>query len=62
MLYSQVRQDALTSPADLETIVAATPTETQMVWIEGNLNRFDGYNYYGEHPEVMLEFIAKHMA
>jgi pimeloyl-ACP methyl ester carboxylesterase len=62
VLYSQVRQDALTSPADLEAIVAATPTETQMVWIEGNLNRFDGYNYYGEHPEVMLEFIAKHMA
>lgn len=62
VLYSQVRQDALTSPADLEAIVAATPTEAQMLWIEGELNRFDGYNYYGEHPEVMLAFIAKQIA
>lgn len=62
VLYSQVREDALTSPADLEAIVAATPTEKQMLWIEGKLNRFDGYNYYGEHPEVMLAFINKHLA
>lgn len=61
VLYSQVREDALTSPADLEAIVAATPTPKQMVWIEGPLNRFDGYNYYGEHPEVMLDFIAKYL-
>ena len=62
VLYSQVREDALTSPADLEAIVAHTPTESEMLWIEGPLNRFDGYNYYGEHPERMLAFLNKHLA
>ena len=61
VLYSQVREDVLTDPADLEAIVANTPTEAEMLWIEGPLNRFDGYNYYGEHPERMLAFIAKHL-
>lgn len=61
VLYSQVREDVLTSPADLEAIVANTPTETEMLWIEGQLNRFDGYNYYGEQPERMLAFLHKHI-
>lgn len=62
VLYSQVRQDVLTSPADLEAIVANTPTQAEMLWIEGELNRFDGYNYYGEHPERMLTFLNEHVS
>lgn len=62
VLYSQVRQDVLTSPQDLEYIVAHTPTETKMLWIEGPLNRFDGYNHFGQHPEEMLNWLQRHMS
>ena len=59
VLYSQVRQDVITDPADLEYIVEHTPTEKKMVWIEGELNRFDGYNYFGDNPAEMLDWIRR---
>lgn len=62
VLYSQVREDVLTSPADLQYIVDHTPTEKKMLWIEGRLNRFDGYNYYGQHPEEMLAWLNRFLA
>lgn len=62
VLYAQVRQDSLTSPCDLEDIVAATPTEREMLWIEGDLHRFDGYNFFGQNPERMLSFLARHLS
>ena len=62
VLYSQVREDVLTSPEDLQYIVDHTPTEKKMLWIEGKLNRFDGYNYYGQHPEEMLAWLNRHVA
>ena len=61
VLYSQVRDDVLTSPEDLEFIVEHTPTQKKMVWIEGPLNRFDGYNYFGQRPEAMLEWLDQFM-
>ncbi|HFG1972449.1 TPA: alpha/beta hydrolase family protein [Vibrio cholerae] len=61
VLYSQVRQDVITDPADLEYIVENTPTEKKMLWIEGELNRFDGYNYYGENPAEMLHWLGQFM-
>ena len=62
VLYSQVREDVLTNPEDLQYIVDHTATEKKMLWIEGDLNRFDGYNYYGQHPEEMLAWLNRHMA
>ena len=62
VLYSQVREDVLTSPEDLQHIVDNTPTEKKMLWIEGKLNRFDGYNYYGQHPEEMLAWLDRYSA
>ena len=59
VLYAQVREDVLTSPADLQYIYDHTPGEKKLLWIEGQLNRFDGYNYFGHHPEAMLSWLAE---
>ncbi|RZK59345.1 MAG: hypothetical protein EOP27_00305 [Rhodococcus sp. (in: high G+C Gram-positive bacteria)] len=32
-------------------------TPPREFWIEGTTERFRGYNYFGEHPELMLEFV-----
>lgn len=61
VLYSQVRLDALTDPEDVQAIFDGTPTTKELVWIEGELNRFDGYNHFGDHPEKMLRFLTAHM-
>ena len=29
--------------------------------MEGTTTRFDGYNYFGENPETMVEFFDKYM-
>jgi len=61
VLYSQVREDALTSPEDLQYIFDQTPTEKKLLWIDGKLNRFDGYNYYGQQPQEMLAWLSRHL-
>lgn len=60
---TQVRDDAWTTPEDVQkTFDLLTVEQKKLYWIEGTTRRFDGYNYFGEHPEQMLEFLAKHMA
>jgi pimeloyl-ACP methyl ester carboxylesterase len=61
VLYAQVREDVLTDPEDLTYIHAHTPTTSKMLWIEGKLNRFDGYNYFGEQPQEMLSWIRTYI-
>jgi len=31
------------------------------MWIEGEHERFYGYNYFGDHPEQMLAFLDQHL-
>lgn len=59
VLYTQVREDVLTCPTDLQYIYDHTPSKKKLLWIEGKLNRFDGYNYFGDHPEAMLSWLAQ---
>jgi uncharacterized protein len=33
-----------------------------LVWIEGTTRRFDGYNYFGEHPEIPIDWFNAHAA
>ncbi|MEH7827461.1 alpha/beta hydrolase family protein [Gemmobacter denitrificans] len=61
VLYAQVREDVLTSPEDVQAMHDQTPTRSELLWIEGPLNRFDGYNHFGIHPERMLAFLAASM-
>ncbi|MCE2029008.1 hypothetical protein [Sessilibacter corallicola] len=35
--------------------------DKKLFWIEGTNKRFDGYNYFGKHPEMMIEWFDKYM-
>ncbi|BDD07029.1 alpha/beta hydrolase [Aureibacter tunicatorum] len=60
IMYVQIKNDKTTSPSDTQEFYDNTPTEKELLWIEGDLHRFEGYNYLGKHPEKMLEFFAKY--
>ena len=58
----QVHDDTLTKPSDAQTIYDNIAAEDKkLFWIEGTTERFRGYNYFGEHPDLMLEWIDSHI-
>lgn len=58
----QVYDDIITDPIDVQTTFDLIPGEDKkLFWIEGTTRRFDGYNYFGDHPEQMIEFYNKYM-
>jgi uncharacterized protein len=59
-LYIQAPADRWTTIEDTQAIYDATPGEKEIWWVEGITRRFDTYNYIGEHPERVIEFIRKH--
>lgn len=61
VLYVQVRNDSWTRPEDVQGFFDGTPEPKELFWIEGDLERFDGYNFFGEHPERMLAFLKKYL-
>jgi uncharacterized protein len=61
-LVVQVHDDVLTKPSDVQTIYDnISARDKKLFWIEGTTRRFDGYNYFGEHPELMLDWFDTHM-
>ncbi|MFF2193033.1 alpha/beta hydrolase family protein [Streptomyces sp. NPDC058157] len=59
---TQVRDDALTKPSDVQAIFDAVPVgDKKLFWIEGSTRRWDGYNYFSEHPEQLVEWFDKHV-
>lgn len=61
-LVAQVHQDSMTHPSDVQTILDKIGTEEKdLFWIEGTTRRFDGYNYFGEHPERMTAWFNKYL-
>lgn len=62
-LVAQVHHDTMTRPEDVQAIYDAIPAEDKKLhWIEGTTRRFDGYNYFGEHPEVAIDWFNTHTA
>lgn len=58
----QVRDDSWSRPEDVQTTFDRLGTkEKKLYWIEGKTERFDGYNYFGQHPEQMIEFFDTYM-
>jgi hypothetical protein len=52
----------LTKPSDVQTIYDNIPAkDKKLFWIEGTPRRFDGYNYFSEKPELMLEWFNAHI-
>jgi pimeloyl-ACP methyl ester carboxylesterase len=61
-LVAQVHDDALTYPSDVQAIYDNLgAADKKLHWIEGTDQRFRGYNYFGEHPEVAIEWFDAHM-
>lgn len=59
-LLLQVRDDVLTTPADVQAIFDAMPAEQKdLIWIEGTTRRFDGYNYLSNNPKPMLDWFER---
>lgn len=51
----------MTRPQDVQDIYDALPvSEKHLYWIKGTDRRFDGYNFFGAHPEVPIEWFDKH--
>ena len=61
VMYVQVKNDAWTEPADVQSFYDKTTSEKELFWIEGDLERFDGYNYFGKKPEKMIGWLDKFM-
>lgn len=73
VLFTQVKGDVYTTNVetginDVEVIYDRCPTSKEFVWIGpdqprafGSGKRFDGYNYFNEHPQELLEFLASHL-
>ncbi|MFP9229402.1 hypothetical protein A0E43_12670 [Pectobacterium cacticida] len=59
-LLLQVRNDTLTTPADVQAMYDAMPTEQKdLIWIDGTNRRFDGYNYLSGNPTPMLDWFGR---
>jgi uncharacterized protein len=62
-LLAQVRNDFLTKPSNVQEIYdTVTSKDKKLFWIEGTDLRFEGYNYFGRHPQLMLDWFDRHMA
>ena len=52
----------MTRPEDVQSIFDALPVaDKELHWIHGTDRRFDGYNYFGVHPEVPIDWFDKHL-
>lgn len=53
-----------TQPLDVQTTFDNLPLASdnkKLFWIEDTDKRFDGYNYFGKHPEMMVDWFNKYM-
>lgn len=61
-LVAQVHDDFTMPPSYMQEIYDNISAEDKkLFWIEGTDLRFQGYNYFGEHPELVLEWFDTHM-
>ena len=62
----QVKDDVWSDPEnDVQVtyeLLELAPQDKKLHWIEETTQRFDGYNYLGEHPQSMIEWFDKYMA
>jgi len=58
-LYVQTRGDPWTEPSDITGFYENTRATKEFFWIEGLTHRFQGYQYFGDNPEKMLEWLRK---
>ena len=60
--YLQVEADKWTDVNYVKEMYENTPQPKEILFIEGeDLHRFDMYNYFGEKPEILLNYIDKYV-
>lgn len=57
----QARKDPFTNLDKIKLMYDGIPSEKEMFWLEEPTHRFDGYNWFGEHPEDMLGWFDKYV-
>ncbi len=74
ILFAQVEADKYTFDTDkgqndIQEIVDAATVKTEVIWIGPNYEpafgtgmRFDGYQYFNQHPERLLDFLARNFS
>ena len=60
-LLVQSRKDPWTNFGFINDVFSALPVEKEMKWLEEPTHRFDGYNWFGDHPEDMLPWFYTHL-
>ncbi len=60
-LLCQSRKDPWTNMDFVNEVYETIPAEKEMYWMEEPTHRFDGYNWFRDHPERMLEWFGKHL-
>ena len=62
-LVLQVHDDVLTKPSDVQTIYDnISAADKKLFWIEGTTLRFQGYNYFSDNPQMMLDWFNSHIS
>ncbi|CAK7901108.1 hypothetical protein CAAN1_11S01420 [[Candida] anglica] len=57
----QLKTDFRTDPSDVQAIYDSLGSkDKELHWFDFSTERFTAYNYFGEHPELMLEWFDKH--
>ena len=57
----QARQDPNTNLDFVAELYGNMPVEKEMYWLEEPTHRFDGYNWFSDHPRDMLDWFDAHM-
>lgn len=60
-LLVQGKHDPWTNFDFVNDVYEALPVEKSMYWIEATKHRFDNYNWFGDHPEKMLDWFDKYL-
>lgn len=59
---SQVRRDFLTQQSNVQEIYdLISSKDKKLFWIEETDKRFEGYNYFGRNPQLVLDWFESHM-
>ncbi|EPM58023.1 hypothetical protein A264_17985 [Pseudomonas syringae pv. actinidiae ICMP 19071] len=62
-LVSQVRRDFLTKESNVQEIYdTISSRDKKLFWIEETDKRFEGYNYFGRNPQLVLDWFERYMS
>ncbi len=57
----QARKDPHTNLDWIAEVYANFPVEKEMFWLEEPTHRFDGYNWFADHPRDMLDWFERYV-